>query len=100
MTLGFIFIYLMGIGVCSNKLKQEGKIPTRILFSITLLVLVMGIEPTTSAMGNTLWIHQLCTTEADIEDKLDNLFERHMNHTHQHSTLLPIFLKSIDNVKN
>ena len=50
-------------------------------------------------MGNTLRIHQLCTNETNIEDKLDTFFERLLNRGHQQSTLLPIFLKAIDNAK-
>ena len=50
-------------------------------------------------MGNTLRIHQLCTKEAGIEDKLEIFFERLLNRGHQQSTLLPIFLKAIDNAK-
>ena len=51
-------------------------------------------------MGNTLRIHQLCTNDANIEDKLDAFFERLLNRGHQQSTLLPIFLKVIDNGKS
>jgi hypothetical protein len=51
-------------------------------------------------MGNTLRIHQLCTNDADIEEKLDTFFDRLLNRGHQQSTLLPIFLKAIDNAKS
>ena len=50
-------------------------------------------------MRNTLWIHQLCTNKADIEDMLDTFFKRLLNHSHQVLMLLPIFLKSIYNMK-
>ena len=50
-------------------------------------------------MGNTLWIHQLCTNENDIATKLEVFFDRLLYDVHQHKTLLPIFLKTIENAR-
>jgi len=51
------------------------------------------------SMGNALRIHQLCTNEADIKEKLDTFFERLLNRGHQQSNMLLVFLKAIDNAK-
>ena len=51
-------------------------------------------------MGNTLRIHQLCTCENDISSKLEVFFDRLLDRGHLHSTLLPIFLKAIENAKS
>ena len=50
-------------------------------------------------MGNTLRIHQLCTNEDDITTKLEVFFDRLLDRGHQHKTLLPIFIKAIENAK-
>ena len=50
-------------------------------------------------MGNTLSIHQLCTNEEDISNCLEVFFDRLMDRGHQQATLLPIFIKAIENAE-